>query len=197
MIRLILMRHGNTFEAGEIPRQVGARTDLPLTSFGRSQGEVMGRYLLQEGISPKVIYAGKLKRQSESAQIIGTALGLKFKEAPALTEIDYGLWEGLPSEEIEAKWPKEYAEWTALGKWQSHIFQGSYEAHLQNIQNWLSDLRNQYAGETVIGITSNGLLRFFKNEKVKTGHFCDLHLLEKGVVISRWNQNPFEQSRIV
>ena len=33
-MRLILARHGNTFEAGETPVWVGAREDLPLTARG-------------------------------------------------------------------------------------------------------------------------------------------------------------------
>ena len=31
MTTLVVIRHGNTFEADEEPRRVGARTDLPLT----------------------------------------------------------------------------------------------------------------------------------------------------------------------
>ena len=34
MTRLVIVRHGNTFEAGEPPRRIGARTDLPLTATG-------------------------------------------------------------------------------------------------------------------------------------------------------------------
>lgn len=184
------MRHGNTFEEGQTPVQVGARTDLSLTAHGLSQAEQMAKYLTEEGISPKAIFAGKLKRQTESARIIGAYFGLKFQDARALTEIDYGLWEGLSSEEIKAKWPKEYAEWNDWAKWQSHIFQGTYETHLKRIEEWLKLLRKTYEGTAVVAITSNGLLRFFKNEKVRTGHFCEVHLLPDGYKICNWNQNP-------
>jgi broad specificity phosphatase PhoE len=190
MIRLILMRHGNTFEEGEIPTQVGARTDPSLTDHGLWQAKQMVKYLTFEGISPDIVYAGKLKRQTQSAQVIAEYFGLKFKDAPALTEIDYGLWEGLSSEMIAAKWPREYADWNDLAKWQSHIFQGSYEEHLQNIEKWLRSLRKSCEGKTVVAITSNGLLRFFKNEKVKTGHFCEIHLSQNGLKICSWNQTP-------
>jgi 2,3-bisphosphoglycerate-dependent phosphoglycerate mutase len=184
------MRHGNTFEAGETPLQVGARTDLPLTNQGLCQAKQMVKYLASEGISPKVIFAGKLKRQTQSAQVIAEYFGLQFQDAPALTEIDYGLWEGLSSEEIVSKWPKEYAEWNELAKWQSHIFKGDRDAHLIAIEEWLNALRKDCEGKAVIAITSNGLLRFFKNEKVKTGHFCEIHLLETGIQICSWNQSP-------
>lgn len=190
MTRLILMRHGNTFEEGQIAVQVGARTDLPLTAAGRMQAEKMCRYLQAKGIAPQAIFAGELKRQTESARRIGEALGLHWQHAPALTEIDYGLWEGLTAEEIECKWPQEYAEWTQEAKWQSHIFQGTYENHWGRLQTWLDELKHRYPGATVLGVTSNGLLRFFRNEKVKTGRFCDLELHAGRIKILSWNQFP-------
>lgn len=190
MIRLILMRHGNTFEEGQTPVQVGVCTDLSLTTYGLGQAKQMAKYLIAEKVSPKAVFAGKLKRQTEFAEIIARYFGLKFQDAIALTEIDYGLWEGLSSEEIKDKWPKEYVEWNDFGKWQNHIFHGTYETHLKRIEEWLEVLRKGYEGKTVVAITSNGLLRFFKNEKVKTGHFCEIHLLSDGYKICNWNQNP-------
>ncbi|MBX7066547.1 MAG: phosphoglycerate mutase family protein [Parachlamydiales bacterium] len=186
MTRLILMRHGNTFEEGQTPVQVGARTDLPLTAFGRSQAERMAQYLMAKGIVPKAIFAGGLKRQTESASIIGKFFGLNFENTSALTEIDYGLWEGLTAEEIDSKWPKEHAEWSREAKWQSHIFHGSAQGHQRNLKNWIEMIQKAYPNETVLGVTSNGLLRFFRNEKVKTGHFCEF----QGTEIVLWNQNP-------
>jgi broad specificity phosphatase PhoE len=45
---------------------------------------------------------------------------------PALNEIDYGLWEGLSTEQITAKWPAEYEEWNDQAVWPTHIFNGSF-----------------------------------------------------------------------
>ena len=118
MIRLILARHGNTFEMGQTPIQVGARTDLPLTQQGRDQAEQIANFLHRQGIKPAAIFAGALKRQTESAQIIGKQLGIQIElNQEALTEIDYGPWEGLTSEEIVKQWPHEYARWTEEGRW--------------------------------------------------------------------------------
>lgn len=188
MTRLILVRHGNTFESGQTPVQVGARTDLPLTAHGRVQAEEMAKHLVNECITPKAIFSGKLKRQLESANIIAGYFGLDVQDASALMEIDYGLWEGLTAKEIAAKWPKEYEEWTDQATWQNAIFQGTEAGHRQNLENWVKSLRNTYQGEAVVAITSNGLLRFLKNEKVKTGHFCELQVLENAIRICSWNQ---------
>lgn len=190
MTRLILMRHGNTFEEGETPVQVGARTDLSLTGKGRGQAEAMLRYLLEQKICPKAIFAGSLKRQTESAQIIAQGFGLAFEHEPALTEIDYGVWEGLTAEEIAGRWPTEHAEWEA-GKWQRTIFGGTEEGSLRAVEAWLGRLRKACREDDVIlGVTSNGLLRRFRNEKVKTGHFCELVLLGERVSIQKWNVKP-------
>ena len=50
MTRLYIARHGNTFEAGEAPRRVGRRTDLPLTAAGRAQAEALGRRFAADGV---------------------------------------------------------------------------------------------------------------------------------------------------
>jgi 2,3-bisphosphoglycerate-dependent phosphoglycerate mutase len=39
----VIVRHGNTFRAGETPTRVGARTDLPLVEEERARSA--GRYL--------------------------------------------------------------------------------------------------------------------------------------------------------
>ena len=209
-IRLILVRHGNTFEAGQTPTQVGARTDLPLTEQGRNQALYFARYLESEKIKPQAIYAGALKRQIETAEITAKHLHcenlLQLRE-PALTEIDYGPWEGLTSEEIARHWAEEYKAWTAHTQWPD-FFGGSEEGHLSAIKTWLETLRKRYAaGETVVGVTSNGVIRFFyafqdaewkkvqgagkmEDIKVKTGHFCELLLYKDALKVKSWNRDP-------
>ncbi len=101
---LLLARHGNTFEAGDKVVWVGARTDLPLTARGRDQAAALATGLQPFGPRIGRIIAGPLKRTREHADI--TARGLQL-EAPVsiderLREIDYGLWEGKSTGEIEA-----------------------------------------------------------------------------------------------
>ena len=209
-IRLILVRHGNTFESGQTPTQVGARTDLPLTDQGRIQAQCFARYLTSQQIQPHAIYAGALKRQIETAQILGSYLQAENTiqlHQPALTEIDYGSWEGLTSDEITEQWPNEYKAWTAQSQWPA-IFGSTRESHLRDINTWLDELRSRYAaGETVVGVTSNGIIRFFysfqdkewqnlihthrmEDLKVKTGHFCELLLFKDCLQIKQWNKDP-------
>lgn len=206
MIEVLLVRHGNTFEAGEVPRQVGARSDLPLTQKGKEQAEAMASRLSATKICPKAIYAGELQRQRVAAEMIGHHLGVKH--SPALTEIDYGLWEGLTSEEIGCRWPEDYARWTMQGVWAESIFGTSLCDHMHHINQWIDDLRTEYApGDTVVGVTSNGVMRLFysllteswqhlshtkqiEKLKVNTGHFCRLHLSQSAIEVKDWNVKP-------
>lgn len=189
MPKLILARHGNTFESGQTPTQVGAKSDLPLTAQGLKQAEAL------KFINPQAVYAGSLKRQIQSAMVVADA----FIYEPALTEIDYGLWEGLTTEEIKARWSKEYEEWTQGGRWPENIFGGSLQSHLEAIDRWLDHLRATYkSGDTILAFSSNGIIRLFhpappanrEEIKVKTGHFCIFELLPKSLEVFSWNVNP-------
>ena len=207
-IRLILVRHGNTFEKGETPTQVGAQTDIPLTALGRQQAEDFARYLMGRGIDPKAIYAGALKRQTETARIVGKVLGADarvYLGETALTEVDYGLWEGLTADEIDRGWPSEYKEWHEVARWGEGIFGGEFSQHVKGIGKWLEMVRRTYSsGDAVVAVTSNGTIRFFytflpgewqrlvqerkmEDLKVKTGHFCELLLFRDKVEVVQWN----------
>ena len=66
MTTLIIARHGNTFEDGEPPRRVGARTDLPLTNKGRMQARAVGLWLKENKLMPDVVYSSTLQRTIET-----------------------------------------------------------------------------------------------------------------------------------
>lgn len=200
MLRLILARHGNTFEPDQTPRQIGARTDLPLTSAGRAQAQALASHLQPQ--HPIAIYTGLLQRQKETAAILARALSCPIHTESALTEIDYGQWENLTAEEISRRWPQEYHAWTTSGAWANQLFGKTLPHHLAQIEQWLHRLPALHPpNATIIAISSNGLLRFFHPQwrhfaathqmetlKVKTGHYCELSLNPHS--IHSWNAKP-------
>jgi broad specificity phosphatase PhoE len=210
-IRLILVRHGNTFEKGEVCVQVGAKTDLALTEVGRDQARQMGDYLKNQGLQPVSVVAGSLRRQTEAARLIAAAVGVEDRlrvGEKSLTEIDYGAWEGCTPEEITKRWPGEYLAWKEASDWPTHIFPGKREERLAAVNNWVAAIRSDYrAGDTVIGVGSNGSIRFFvslferkwdqlirerrmEELKVRTGNFCELLVRADSLEICRWNVTP-------
>ncbi len=202
-MRLILLRHGNTFESHETPLQVGSQTDLPLTETGKTQALDFAHYLIKEKIIPSAIYAGGLKRQIETAQIVAKELCIEDKmhlHEEALNEVDYGSWEGLSSEQILMGWPDEYAAWSQQSFWPEAIFGRSFDWHRDQIKEWMEHLGSIYKGdEMVVGVTSNGIMRFFYSlcketnsaeaGKVKTGNFCELSLEGKELILKKWNHH--------
>lgn len=216
-IKLILARHGNTFESGETPVQVGSRSDMPLTAQGKTQAHDLAAWLSEKRIIPAAIYAGTLRRQTEAAKIVAHELHLEKKvhlNTRALNEVDYGLWEGLTAEEILAKWPHDYELWNTQAVWAEEVFGGTLQEHLEAIAKWLDLLTKEYKpGDTVVGITSNGIIRFFysfvkeqwgefvsgkqmESLKVKTGHFCELELYKDNVKVVGWNLSPKKNAKV-
>jgi probable phosphoglycerate mutase len=200
MTLLILARHGNTFEAGEEARWVGARSDLPLTAKGREQAAAIGAALREAGLIPARTVAGPLKRTRETATIALEAAGA----APAsveiderLREIDYGAWEGKSTAEIRqagggdalAAWEQENA-WPTSAGWPS-----SRETYLRNFLAVMESLREE-SGAPALLVSSNGLFRLLANaiagesfaSKMATGRLAVIRLSgADGVEIKGWN----------
>src|SRR5262245_19245731 len=101
--RVFIVRHGNTFDKGDVVLRVGGRTDLPLSVSGRAQVEKLAQHFAGEGIRFASARSGPLKRTRETAAAILAARAA----APQLTtdlflrEIDYGPDEGRPETDVE------------------------------------------------------------------------------------------------
>ena len=99
--RLIVVRHGNTFNSGDVILRVGSATDIPLTEKGVQQGNAVGRDLAGAGIKIDNIFAAPLMRTMRSAQEIASHYGnIPVEKMEFLTELDYGMDDGQPEDEI-------------------------------------------------------------------------------------------------
>ena len=106
---ILLVRHGST-EWSENGRHTG-RTDLPLTDKGLRQAERLPDLLAKilatlqataEGGAP-LVFTSPLQRSTETAR--RAVPGLEATVVDALAEFDYGTYEGLTAEEIQARQP--------------------------------------------------------------------------------------------
>lgn len=108
MTELWLVRHGQT-DWNRTGRWQGQAPFAPgLNETGRSQVLTMRGGLKDVPLS--AIYSSDLLRARQTAELIAAPLGLTVSLEPRLREIDLGVWEGMPSEEIEAKYSRELAE---------------------------------------------------------------------------------------
>lgn len=205
MALLILARHGNTFETGQTPTWVGARTDLPLTAKGEEQGQVLAAFIAQNYAPVGTIATGPLKRTRRFAEILAEKTGLSFSVDPRLCEIDYGLWENKSGDEIKALYGEpQFEAWEKDGIWPDGMNWSPDKTLLLETMKNLLDGYHAKLGEdaesTAVLMTSNGILRFIytlltgtppaPEAKVKTGHYCVLSPARTGWDIVSWNQKP-------
>ena len=105
--RLVLMRHGET--TGQSSIRFHGSTDVALSDEGRAQMRTAARGLVQECFD--LVVASALRRSWQAAAIV--AAGAPVRLEHGFNEIDFGRWEGLTKEEIEASDPVPYADWQA------------------------------------------------------------------------------------
>lgn len=102
---LWLIRHGET--EWSLSGAHTGRTDIPLTTNGRSQAEALGRRLA--GHEFTIVLSSPLARAFDTCQLAG--LGGKAQIDSGLREWDYGDYEGRTTAEIRAQRPA-WSLWT-------------------------------------------------------------------------------------
>lgn len=106
MTRLLVLRHAPTdWNAG---RRIQGRADIPLSEVGRAAA---ARWRLPDWMAGWQALASPLSRAMETARL----LGLDPVPEPALTELDWGGWEGLRLSDKSRIDPAELARREALG----------------------------------------------------------------------------------
>ena len=200
-VRLIIVRHGNTFDTGDVVTRVGGRTDLPLSVSGRAQAEALGRHFASTQFASA--RSGPLRRTRETAAAI-----LAVQAAPPelttdlfLREIDYGPDENRPEDEVVARIGQP-----ALDAWERDSlpppgWRVDPDALIGNWQETFAELRDQ-PGDHLI-VTSNGIARFAlaaagarhhdarrNDAKLKTGAWGVVEVKGQDVSVLAWNVRP-------
>ncbi len=102
--RLLLIRHGET--DGESSIRYHGSADVPLSEEGRGQmRRVAGRF---RNAVDRVV-ASPLRRSWQAAWIVGGGAPVQLE--PDFREVDFGRWEGLTQEEIQARDPVAFEDW--------------------------------------------------------------------------------------
>ncbi len=178
--RLIIARHGNTFEKGQTPTRVGGRTDLALVETER--GTNVGLYLKQENLMPAVVYAAPLKRTTQTAELAVKALGMDLPVVAetSFTEIDYGPDENKTEEEVIARIGQ-----AAIDAWnkEATVPNGWIVNPKAIIQNWIdfgNDMMTKHTDENVLIVSSNGIIRFAPYLTGNFDAFCKEHDIKVG-----------------
>ena len=181
--KLIVARHGNTVNKGDVVLRVGSRTNLPLTEEGHEQGRRLGAKLREMNLYPTRFYAAPLRRAVETSLEIASQfeLGAPPQIADFLTELDYGEDDGRPDKEVVKRLgaleanssdlsPEELETLgrEALRRWDAERILPVGWRFLQDRVNKLEDdwrafgrmIAKKYPAETIVATTSNGIARF-------------------------------------
>ncbi len=107
MTQIILVRHGETeWNVKEVFR---GRIDIELNETGRKQAQLLARYL--SSVKVDAIYSSPLKRALTTAEAIARYHRLEVEITPALIDLNFGEWQGLPLQEVRDKYKELYAQW--------------------------------------------------------------------------------------
>jgi len=106
-VKLFLIRHGQTVWNLE-GRYQGAK-DTALTDVGLKQAELASKYLSKVNFS--FVYSCPLIRALDTANIIALNKDTCVVVRENLKEINFGKWEGMKFEEINAKYKDDYRGW--------------------------------------------------------------------------------------
>ena len=150
---LLIARHGETDWNRE--RRWQGHADQPLNALGRAQAR--GRAGRLRDAPPEVVYSSDLARARETAEIVGTLLGLEVRPDARLREVDVGEWSGLTTAEVETRYPDGLAR-RRLGRtgWERGE---TFEAMGIRVVAALREIAAAHRGGRVLVITHGGCMR--------------------------------------
>jgi len=203
MTRILIARHGNTFDRGDIVTRVGARTDLALSTSGQIQAAK-----LSEALRPDVsdfyftqAFCSPLERTRETAEaILGGGHQARLSELEFLTEIDYGIDENRPETAVIARLGE-----AAIRQWDDDatVPDGWQVNPKALIESWKAFFAEQSRRQgDILVVTSNGIARFALDaidrldgtpqRKLRTAAYGIVSLKHGLSHLECWNRRPDE-----
>ena len=186
MRRLLVIRHGNTFDPGDVVRRVGRGTDLSLSSSGSAQAVALG-HALSGQIARSV--CSPLARTRQTAAALGAPVSLDSR----LLEIDYGPDEGLPEADVVARLGD-----AAIAAWdRDAVVPPGWRVDPDALRADWRDLLAEAEDGTAF-VTSNGVARFLLDvcahdgaqRKLRTGSYGVVEGTPGAWRITAWNVRP-------
>jgi broad specificity phosphatase PhoE len=153
MSEVLFVRHAETALAGTFCGHM----DPEVNEGGRLQIDALIEMLRGERVD--AIYTSDLRRAVQTAEGVGAAFDVRWELRPGLREINFGAWEGLRWEEIEARdaayalrWLEEYPKLAApRGE--------DFESFRERVVGEVTWLLESVRGRRVVVVTHGGVLR--------------------------------------
>lgn len=163
-LTLVLVRHGVTpltlaggLSGGEVPGP-------PLTTQGRTQAARAADALFRLADTwhdlprPSHLVTSPMVRTQEVAAAVGRRLGLTPQVDERLRELEFGEWESLTPDQVEQRWPGDFARWFSEGTFAPPGGE-SYEQVGERVDVAIQDLRTTHAGQAVVAVGHAAMIR--------------------------------------
>ena len=151
---IVLVRHGETDWNRE--HRFQGHADVPLNEDGRAQVAELGEKLAGELFA--AAYTSPLRRAAESAEILGSRLGLVVQPSDGLREVDVGSWSGLTVREVEDRFPDGFRRWI---DWKVEGWDDGeqYEDFSRRVVGGLLEIAARHPSGQVLAVTHGGPIR--------------------------------------
>ncbi len=146
MLRLLVVRHGQTDYNAQ--RRYQGAIDVALNATGVRQAEALAQRLPADEID--VIISSPLERALQTARIIAQSLPCDVQVMEHFRERSVGVYEGLTSEEVKAKYPDLWGQ--RLTRQMNQTPPGG-ETILEvgcRVEEGLGQLKERYPNKTVL-----------------------------------------------
>ena len=154
MIRLILVRHGQTIWNAQHRYQ--GQSDVPLNAFGEAQADAIAGRLAGEPIH--AVYSSDLQRAEHTAQRIASPHRLTVHADSRLREIGFGEWEGMTFADIEKQYPEHLSDWLANAPGSTPPAGETREAFTERVHTAWNEIAGRHPEQTIVLVAHGGTL---------------------------------------
>lgn len=151
-MKLYITRHGETTRNAD--NCVLGRSDIPLNETGKAQAAKLAEQL--EAVEIDVIFTSPLSRAKETAWTVAKYKGLEPIEDERLLEVDFGVFEAVPRDDVSYQNAKrEHFKRYPGGE--------SYFDMAYRIYDFLFMLKREYGDKKVLVVSHGGVCRIIHN----------------------------------
>jgi broad specificity phosphatase PhoE len=154
---MVLVRHGHMADNDVGPAaRLRGWTDPPLTKRGMLQAHALAQRLADEPTA-SALYTSPLVRARQTADVIGSALGLRPRSRVGLREISCGLVDGWLISRVQRRYPELWERNLAQNDDGFHWPGGeTYQAFRRRVLRALQSIKHAHPGERVVVVTHAG-----------------------------------------
>jgi len=195
MLRLLLMRHGETHWNASARFQ--GQSDVPLNTRGRRQAAALAATIAGESIH--TLYASDLHRAWETAQAIAAITGRAAKPEPRWREMSFGAWEGLTYSDIEQRDRRALTAWQADPHQVSPPGGETLTQLTHRVREAYDDMICHHTGHTVALVAHGGPIQVLLclalglpphahwQWMIEPGSISELRVYAEGAILARLN----------